>query len=357
MKVAIIGAGIAGLSCALELKRHGIIPTIYEKKPSVGHPLEHTITTFNIFNMYMTDPLKKIYKNFGIAFTPMYELKKMTMKGPSKLNVVEGKLGYVFKRGVEEYSLENQLNRQVALPIMVDNYIDMENIRKKYDFIVVATGDDSIARQMGIWYDTFSVYIRAANVLGNFDVGSIDVWLDNNFSKSCYCYLLPNNAKEACMVFNVNDSQGDEMEHYWKEFLFSREIQYKIIETKDHLCRLGYPELSGVPSNIYFIGNAGGYIDDFLGFGVANAIETGIYSAQAIACGKDYFKLTKHLLKNLKQLHQYRLTLNKFDNGNIDELIGLLNIHPLKQMVYNNPLFKVRNCSMVPKIYNKIKYK
>jgi len=30
-KVAIIGAGIAGLSCAIELQRHGITPTIFEK--------------------------------------------------------------------------------------------------------------------------------------------------------------------------------------------------------------------------------------------------------------------------------------------------------------------------------------
>lgn len=32
MKVAIVGAGLSGLSCAFELKKHGIKPIIFEKK-------------------------------------------------------------------------------------------------------------------------------------------------------------------------------------------------------------------------------------------------------------------------------------------------------------------------------------
>lgn len=39
MKVAIIGAGLSGLSCALELERHKIKPVILKREPMQEKPL------------------------------------------------------------------------------------------------------------------------------------------------------------------------------------------------------------------------------------------------------------------------------------------------------------------------------
>ncbi|MGE5405685.1 MAG: FAD-dependent oxidoreductase, partial [Candidatus Saccharibacteria bacterium] len=36
MKVAILGAGIAGLACAIELERNGIVPVVYERDANPG---------------------------------------------------------------------------------------------------------------------------------------------------------------------------------------------------------------------------------------------------------------------------------------------------------------------------------
>ncbi len=36
LKVAIIGAGTSGLSCAIELERHGIYPEIFERNSFIG---------------------------------------------------------------------------------------------------------------------------------------------------------------------------------------------------------------------------------------------------------------------------------------------------------------------------------
>lgn len=50
MKIAIIGAGLAGLSCAIVLEKQGIIPDIFEKtgfigdrEPHVGADLSDTV--------------------------------------------------------------------------------------------------------------------------------------------------------------------------------------------------------------------------------------------------------------------------------------------------------------------------
>ena len=43
--------------------------------------------------------------------------------------------------------------------------------------------------------------------------------------------------------------------------------------------------------NIYLVGNSAGLIDDFLGFGAVNAIESGILAAHSIVKGVDYNSL------------------------------------------------------------------
>jgi hypothetical protein len=71
MKVAIIGAGLSGLSCAHELQKLGIKPVIFEKKGYIGDALGYTKISVRLFDRPMTDTGRFVRKKFGINIKPV----------------------------------------------------------------------------------------------------------------------------------------------------------------------------------------------------------------------------------------------------------------------------------------------
>jgi len=97
-------------------------------------------------------------------------------------------------------------------------------------------------------------------------------------------------------------------------------VKYKINETRDIVTRLGYVSTAKV-GNVYLTGNAAGLIDDFLGFGAINAIESGILAAKAIIKGKDYNEMVKSIKNHVAGIHELRKMINEFDNDDYERLI------------------------------------
>ena len=101
------------------------------------------------------------------------------------------------------------------LPIIFDNYININDIAKEYDYIIVATGNNLIAKSLNLWTNTFNAHSRIATVLGDFDKTLVKVWFGIEFSKNGFSYLIPNNEKEATLTLIVNGSTGKELDYYW----------------------------------------------------------------------------------------------------------------------------------------------
>ena len=352
-RVAIIGAGLAGLSCAHELKSNGIIPTIFEKKDMTGEILDYQSILLNIF-VYpgYGDPIKYLKKNYNLSLLPQFKIKKSIFVAPDqKVYSTKGKLGYVMKRGTVSDSIENQIAHAINLPIQFDTYIDIKDIIGKFDYIVVATGTPVIAKEFNIFTTTFSGFVRISTVLGNFKTDSIKMWFGTKFSKNAYAYFVPYSPKAARITLIVNGITHAELDYYWNLFLETEEITYKITEVRDREHDVGFVDPVQV-GNVYFVGNAGGFIDDLFGFGSAKAEMSGVTAARAIINNKNYDKMMQPMKDDITSRHEFRTALNSMSDKDLDRTLAFLDLPVIKQLVYNNPLFNVTHATFLAKVLN-----
>ncbi|WP_432409159.1 FAD-dependent oxidoreductase [Wukongibacter sp. M2B1] len=290
MKIAIVGAGISGLSCAYVLEQHGITPTIFEKKRRIGEDVDYVTTTLKQFDIMYEDPLKYLKDEYNITLKPLSTLKAAVMHAPTKDTIIEGTSGYIFSRGDSKNSLENQMASYVKSPITFERHIYVNDIKKDYDYVIDATGRLDLSKQLGLFTPHLDSFARIAVLKGDFQVNTLTMWVNTEYSKNCFCYLLPHSPNKACLILTANDITHPELDYYWEKFLTKENIKNTIIKTSDVKHEVGLVMPNKI-DNIYFVGISGGFIGSILGFGMINAISTGALAARSIVNNIDYKNL------------------------------------------------------------------
>jgi flavin-dependent dehydrogenase len=287
VKVAIIGAGVSGLSCAIELERHGESPVIYDKKSFLWDAYDLNAWVFKDWKQGQ-DSIRYVREKFHIDLIPKHGIQRIIRYENGKEKVFTGNFGVILKRGMEKESLGNQLAKMLSGKVHLETYVyDVDELIHAYDKIIVATGNHNIAKSLQIWTPISSYRVKIATVVGEFDPGTLIFWKDPNFCKDGFAYMIANRFKEANVTLQVNDVSYSEMQYYWKKFLSLSGFDFKIIETKDidfHRGRLEYSAEEGKDfrDKIFFIGNARAQKGDFLGDGIVESIESGVQTARKI---------------------------------------------------------------------------
>lgn len=353
MKVAIIGAGISGLACAHELIRNGITPTVFEKKSYIGEVLDLPVIIMDMFNIPVSKPFEYLKRKFELDIKPHYTLNEIIMHSPSKSLTVKSNYGYILKKGQYIDSLESQIMQSTNIPINFNSFIDIRDIKNDFEHIVVATGTPNIAKDLDLFTSTFDAYVRIATILGEFNVNSVPVWVNTAFAKNSYAYIVPNSEKDARLVLIVNNIYPIELDYYWNKFLTITNGNYNIrghIDIRHHAGLVKPVQYD----NIMFCGNAGGFLDDILGFGTVKALLSGVMAAKAIVKNRNYKRMCKKLTKDIYDLHKFRKVLDTLENKDFDMILSILGTPGIKQYIYENPSFKAVQGVIPARILNLI---
>ncbi|MGE5415350.1 MAG: FAD-dependent oxidoreductase [Acidobacteriota bacterium] len=338
MKVAIIGAGVAGLACAHELERQGIYPTIYERKSFIGDIESHVTATLQIINRPIKDWVAYVRGKYDLNITPLNNLNRITHIGPHKTTVIKGKMGYFFKRNREEDSVMKQIHSQLNHSNIIFNvYADYQKLYDQYDYIVIANGQSNYTNELGCWHGTTSGWVRGAVILGDFDPTELIIWVNKEYSNKGYAYLSPFNDKQASICLFVPYTKKADLQNYWELFLYTEKIKYTIIEEFEVRHSGGFVHPAKY-DKFYFAGMAGGAVDPFLGFGQVKSILQGIYAAESIVTGQDYAKLSKLVIDKTHAMWEMRLAFDKAENSDYDLIFTAIGIPGLQHLIYKTPI-------------------
>ncbi|MEW6697426.1 MAG: NAD(P)/FAD-dependent oxidoreductase [Bacillota bacterium] len=337
MKVAIVGAGIAGLSCALELEKHGIEPVIFEKKHRLGSAFPFAPLLLNFLFRPVKDPLQALKKEFNIDIKPITDIRLLRMQGPGTEYTVGGNIGYTFLRGEDRYAVESQLAVKLKTPIRFESPAKPKDLLKKYNYVVVADGTKEYAKELGIWQSTYQSWVRGATVLGKFNPQEVRFWFNTQYAKSGFAYLVPMDTERAALLLNVPNIAQDDITRYWQAFMKKEKINPEIVMNWDidYETGLVFPHRVG---NTYFIGNSGGFVTGWLGLGIFSCMVSGVEAARSIALGSHYEKKIRFLHQIMERQARFRRLWDGFNNRNLDRALGLMGSPVFKHSLYHTNL-------------------
>jgi digeranylgeranylglycerophospholipid reductase len=339
MKVAIIGGGFSGLACAHELERLGVSPDIYEKRESIGEPISHVTADLEMSHRPVRDALDYFRECLNIRLEPLERLKTIVHFSPHVKTVVKGNnLGYLLENTSSPLSIKKQLLRDLKTSrIILNTEAHPLKLKKDYDYIAVATGNYIFPNEFGLWQEWLQCYVRGALVYGSFDPGALLMWLNKDYCKNGYAYLAPFDKDRAALILIVTDINEREIDHYWDLFIYSENLGYSIGEQfkLEHRAGFVYPRII---ENMMMIGNAGGGLDPFLGFGLFNSLVSGVSAARAIAAGFDYEKQIKKIMNRNKDMREFRKVFNTMTNRDYDNLLTAMKFPGFRSLAYNFPV-------------------
>jgi len=332
LRVAVIGAGPAGLACAITLERLGIRPDLFEKGEHVGYPVAMVQALLGISHPRLGDPLSFLYREYGLAIQPLAKLERVIYHCPDTREEIVAQHGYLLLRGRDEGSLERQLAGRLATKIHFCHWAEAWQLAGEYDYVVVADGSGRTARGAGVWQRRVRAVVRGAKILGEFEPGTARMYLDTAYAGHGYGLLIPFDHRRAVLSLHLVRGPGDRMDHNWRLFLAREQLVYDVFTRFDLVFAAGTVERHQI-GNVLLVGNAAGLTEPLLGLGLFASMASGVQAARAIAGQGDYEQMLTPYVRRQEQFARARATFNTLDQAGISRLVKVLGLPLVRQLV------------------------
>ncbi len=354
MRVAVTGAGLSGLACAVLLERGGLTPDVYESKHKIGARFANTEAIMPLLDFPVKDYYRYLLDRYGVAPKPLNPIRRVILHGPTRETEISGNLGYITARGNYPEALEVQLGDMSRAPVEVNSCYTLDDLKARYDVVVVATGNNREARRQGTWETDVTANLIGAAVRGTFDPYTAEVWLDDRFAPQGYGFLLPYNSGTASLVIAVPGTEGVNLEKLWEKFLASIPRRFEIRDTFQLYSFEMGRNSAIVRDNVLYTGTAGGFVMPFMGFGQFTSMISGFEAARAILKGnlKQYEREMRPLRRNYHMSLKMRRIIAAADNDWYDRIVRILERGPVKRAVGNAsfPILKAMVAALDPLI-------
>jgi len=340
MRVAVVGAGLAGLACVHELERLGHQCEVFEKRDRVGKMFNTVETMLSALNPDPKDDVFEVLRQeLDLPVNPANHITRMVLHSRSHEALVRGHAGYTTIRGTDERALEKQLARHCRAPIHFDQNPDVQQLKSRYDWVVVATGSPEWPKRFGLWERDVGWYVRGANVIGDFNPGELHFFFDTRCAGTGYAMIAPFDERMASVGVGVPDSSEAEIEEYWARFRQAQGRFWKQIEDEFKLeCYEMGRVRQRVVDNVIFVGNAGGFIEPLGITGQMSSLQSGVYAARKIARGDDAFdRFARKWDDFYADLMRVRLNVNAWTDEEMDRLVSLAS-HGVASALMRSPV-------------------
>ncbi|THE12493.1 NAD(P)/FAD-dependent oxidoreductase [Bacillus timonensis] len=362
MEIAIMGAGLSGLACAITLEKNGISPTIFEKRSKVGDRFVNGEVLLDIFTRPVQDCIASLSDEYGIYLKPTSSIQKMELYSKNEEAVIEGHLGFTNIRGREEDSFESQLGQQTKTQIHFNSNKTYEDLLSEYTHVVLATGDGAYAKETKNFRKDLSVSIKGATVEGSFDRYTVMAWIDYYISPYGYCFLIPYSEKEACISIAIPDlpeNKDVNIGQLWEVFYHKVRSQLKQelpitdqFQITNYLMGICHSPRIG---NTFYVGNNFGTMMPFMGFGQYASIVSGVYAAYDLCGLGDYHTLMEPLRQSYEDALVLRRTMEHLSNEGLDRMIRSLQGYWGETLFLTKTINPIRVASYLLRPYIKMK--
>lgn len=335
--IGILGAGPAGLCAAINLAKRGENARVFERRAAPGMRFHPNLQGLR----HVNEPPEKFMESLGIRSKIGYRHFSKgiicTRKREIHLGISGGgAMPFVLRGG--RGSLEHAL------------YCEAEKLGVEFEFNSQAKEKDVKIVASGMRHPPDAAALGTVFEDTDFPRDTYLVMFDDRYSpKGWYSYIVPISQDEIEFVTCVSREHIPDLAAIHAKAMAGRRIIRDFVAGKRKIASFGgagavrFPK-SAIIGGKYYAGEAAGFQDPYMGFGIVYALRSGKIAADCLLDGSDYDAAwKKSFLHYFKKDIAYRLPMSLFGDRMAEIVMGKYvdgeNVNLSAALPDKNPLY------------------